>query len=245
MWSKDGFATDSLKILKTLRDGGASFQVLLFSATFSDTVRAFAEKVVGAQANKLFLKAEELSLDVIKQYRVECPNTLAKESVLTKMIFPAAEKLGQSIIFVRSRARAKQLHDTLEAGGYKCTSISGQATHEERDKVIREFRAGTTKVLISTDVLSRGFDHAAVTLVVNFDPPMTQTGNQPAYETYMHRIGRSGRFGRPGAAFNLVCGEEEKRTVDAISAHFAHAIPPVPYNDEEAFEEVLKKAGLA
>ena len=236
-----GFIHDIKKVLAVLPQHKQS---LLFSATFSDTVRAFAEKVVGPTANKVFVPREKLSLDVIKQYRVECPNALAKERVLKDMIFAAADRLGQSIIFVRTRARARSLHESLEASGNKCTSISGGASHEDRDRVIREFRDGTTKVLIATDVLSRGFDHAAVTLVVNFDPPVTQAG-APAFETYLHRIGRSGRFGRKGAAFNLVCGDEERRTVDAIAAHFQHDIPSVPYDDEARFEEVLAQAGLA
>jgi ATP-dependent RNA helicase DDX19/DBP5 len=243
MWAAEGFAADSLKILKCIRDGKGNFQVLLFSATFSDKVRAFAEKLVGPQANKVFVPREVLSLDVIKQYRVACPTVAAKEAVLKDLIFPNCEKLGQTIIFVRSREMVRRLHDTLERDGHKCTSISGSKTGEERDAVIREFRAGSTKILISTDVLSRGFDHAAVTLVVNFDPPVTRS-NTPGFETYMHRIGRSGRFGRKGAAFNLVATEEERRVVDAIGAHFQHDIPPVTYNDEDAFQAALKQAGL-
>jgi ATP-dependent RNA helicase DDX19/DBP5 len=243
MWATDGFAGDSLKILKSLKDGRANFQVLLFSATFSDSVRATAEKLVGAGANKVFVPREALSLDVIKQYRVEVPSPDLKLNVL-RTILDACDKLGQSIIFVRSRNEVRKLHDALQAAGNVCTSISGGATHEDRDRVIREFRAGTTKILIATDVLSRGFDHASVTLVVNYDPPITRA-NKPAFETYMHRIGRSGRFGRKGAAFNLVCGGEERRVVDAIAAHFNHPIPSVPYDREEAFDEVVKQAGLA
>lgn len=242
MW--DDFAPDSLKILRALRDGGAAPQVLLFSATFSDKVRALAEKLVGAGANKVFLPRETLSLDVIKQFRVDCPTPAAKETVLKDMIFPAAEKLGQSIIFVRTRASCARLHAALEAAGHKCTSIRGNMTHEERDAVISEFRGGRTKILIATDVLSRGFDHAAVTLVVNYDPPVDANG-APAFETYMHRIGRSGRFGRKGAAFNLVCGSEERRVLDSIARHFDREVPAVPFSDEEAFERVLREAGLA
>ena len=95
----------------------------------------------------------------------------------------------------------------MEGEGHKCTSIDGGLEKEARDRVVREFREGTTKVLISTDVLSRGFDVTQVTLVINFDVP-TERGDisVPAYETYLHRIGRSGRFGRKGAAFNLVTG---------------------------------------
>ena len=80
--------------------------------------------------------------------------------------------------------------------------------HAERDRVVREFRDGTTKILISTDVLSRGFDVSQVTLVVNYDVPVERDQRTPNYETYLHRIGRSGRFGRKGAAFNLVAGPQ-------------------------------------
>lgn len=114
-----------------------------------------------------------------------------------------------------------------------------------RDRVVREFRDGTTKILISTDVLSRGFDVTQVTLVINLDVPVERDLRTPAYETYLHRIGRSGRFGRKGAAFNLVTGASEAHVVDQIAAYFKHDIPEVPYNDEDEFAAVLRKAGLA
>jgi ATP-dependent RNA helicase DDX19/DBP5 len=75
-------------------------------------------------------------------------------------IFPAAEKLGQSIIFVCTRRSTSELHKLLEVDGHKCTSIHGGLTHEERDRVIKEFRAGETKILIATDILACGFDQA-------------------------------------------------------------------------------------
>ena len=115
---------------------------------------------------------------------------------------------------------------------------------EARDRVVREFRDGTTKILISTDVLSRGFDVTQVTLVVNYDVPTERDVTIPAYETYLHRIGRSGRFGRKGAAFNLVTGEAENRILNQIADYFKHEIPEVPWDDDEKFEEVLKAAGL-
>ena len=246
MWAYDGHMADSVQVLKTLAAAKVSVQVLLFSATFSEAVQRVAEKVVGPTANRVFVPRENLSLDVIKQFRVECANVAAKEEVLSEMILKSAEKLGQTIVFVHTRARASELHTKLERKGWPCTSISGgpQHDHATRDRVIKEFRAGTTKILIATDVLSRGFDHASVTLVVNFDPPVTQDG-KPAHETYLHRIGRSGRFGRKGAAFNLVCTPAERAVVDAIAAHFKHDIPAVPSNDLDRFEEVLQQAGLA
>ncbi|CAI7779445.1 unnamed protein product [Closterium sp. NIES-53] len=202
-------------------------QILLFSATFNERVKRFAQRVVPS-ANQVYVPKEQLSLDVIKQYRVRVPSREAKVVVLKDKIFPAAEKLGQSIIFVKTRETARDLHRKLEADGHRCTSIQGGMSHEERDDVIREFRSGTTKILIATDVLARGFDQAQVTLVVNFDLPVKNAPpNEPEYETYLHRIGRSGRFGRKGASFNLVCGERDERTLNKIEKHFDRVIPDV------------------
>jgi len=192
------------------------------------------------------VKKEELSLDVIKQYVVKCPDELAKVEVLKDKIFPLAEKLGQSIIFVRTRENASMLHSKLEAEGYKCTSIQGGLKLDDRDRVIKEFRTGLTKILISTDVLARGFDQAQVTLVVNFDLPIKHSHPyDPDYEVYLHRIGRSGRFGRKGAAFNFICTDRDEQTMSKIERYFQRQVPEVPWNSEDAFEAVLKDAGLA
>lgn len=243
MLKQDGFADDSVRLIKQLKAAAPDLQILLFSATFNDTVKKFAQKIVPG-ANHVFIDKEDLSLDVIKQYKVVCPDAMSKTKVLKDMIFPQCEKLGQTIIFVRMRETARALHAAMESDGHKCTSIEGGMEKEARDKVVREFRDGTTKILISTDVLSRGFDVTQVTLVVNYDVPTERDLSIPAYETYLHRIGRSGRFGRKGAAFNLVTGEAENRILDQIADYFKHTIPEVPYDDEEAFEEVLKEAGL-
>lgn len=243
MLKQDGFADDSVRLIKQLRAAVPGLQILLFSATFNDTVKRFAQKIVPG-ANVVFVPKEDLSLDVIKQYRVVCPTPTAKLKVLSDMIFPQCEKLGQTIIFVRTRETARALHAAMEKEGHRCTSIEGGMDKEARDRVVREFRDGTTKILISTDVLSRGFDVTQVTLVINYDVPTERDVRIPAFETYLHRIGRSGRFGRKGAAFNLVTGEAEARVVDQIAAYFQHNIPEVPYDDEDRFVEVLKKAGL-
>ena len=244
MWAE--FAAECLKILKAVVAAAKAHpQVLLFSATFSDHVAALAARLVGSDANKILLPAAQLSLDVIKQYRVECPRQQDKDTVLADMILAAAEKLGQTIVFVKTRASAHRLHRMLAEAGHTCTSIAGDLAHERRDAVIAEFRSGVTKILIATDVLARGFDHGNVTLVVNYDPPTEGNSEAPAFETYMHRIGRSGRFGRKGAAFNLVSGPRERAVLDAIAAYFSREIPTVAHTDADAFEEALRKAGLA
>lgn len=243
MLKQDGFADDSVRLIKQLKQASPGLQILLFSATFNEDVKRFAQKIVPG-ANHVFIDKEDLSLDVIKQYKVVCPNPLSKTTVLKEMIFPQCEKLGQTIIFVRERQTARALHAAMEQDGHKCTSIEGGMEKEARDRVVREFRDGTTKILISTDVLSRGFDVTQVTLVVNYDVPTERDVTIPAYETYLHRIGRSGRFGRKGAAFNLVTGEAENRILNQIADYFKHEIPEVPWDDDEKFEEVLKAAGL-
>ena len=131
----------------------------------------------------------------------------------------------------------------MNSHGFKCTSLDGKMEPSERDRVVREFRDGLTKILISTDVLSRGFDVTQVTLVVNFDLPVDRQG-APAYETYMHRIGRSGRFGRKGAAFNFCCDRNDHQILQAISQYFNHPIPDVDFSDEDRFIAVLQEAGL-
>jgi ATP-dependent RNA helicase DDX19/DBP5 len=136
--------------------------------------------------------------------------------------------LGQSIIFARTKNSASELHRKLAEDGFKCTSIQGGLSHEERDQVIKEFRSGLTKILIATDVLARGFDQAQVTLVVNYDiPTKSAEPHDPDYELYLHRIGRSGRFGRKGAAFNLIANDRDERNVNLIEQHFNRVIPEV------------------
>jgi ATP-dependent RNA helicase DDX19/DBP5 len=219
-------------------------QVLLFSATFNERVKDFSTKVV-PNANQIFLPAHELSLDVIKQYRVNVESTEAKEILLKEKIFPCCDKIGQTIIFVRTREGCKRLMRAMNEAGYKCTAIEGGMDHADRDRVVKEFRDGLTKILISTDVLSRGLDVSTVTLVINYDMPVEHSNPRaPNFETYLHRIGRSGRFGKKGAAFNLLLGADERAVLDSIADHFDHPVPEVKFEDDDAFETVLEEAGL-
>ena len=245
MMDTDCHKVDSLKIMKHLKSSTKTMpQVLLFSATFNERVKDFSTKVV-PNANQIFLPAHELSLDVIKQYRVNVASTEAKEILLKETIFPMCDKIGQTIIFVRTRDGCKRLMRSMNEAGYKCTAIEGGMEHSDRDRVVKEFRDGLTKILISTDVLSRGLDVSTVTLVINYDMPVGHSNPlAPNFETYLHRIGRSGRFGKKGAAFNLLLGANEREVLDKIAEHFDHPVPEVKFEDEDAFEKVLEEAGL-
>lgn len=152
---------DNKKLFANLISVHIYFQVLLFSATFNDTVKNFVSKVV-KDYNQLFVKKEELSLEAVKQYKVYCIDELTKIRIIKERIFELGENLGQRIIFVRTRNSASMLHKQLVDDGYSVTTIQGAITPEDRDKIVKEFRDGLTQVLISTDLLARGFDQQQV-----------------------------------------------------------------------------------
>ncbi len=108
--------------------------------------------------------------------------------------------------------------------------------------MLEDFRASTTRFLITTNVLSRGIDVPAVTLVIQFDMPVKK-GGQYDPETYLHRVGRTGRFGRPGAALNMIHDDNEMKILKQIETYYSREglITEVPANTEpEEFENLLK-----
>ncbi|KVH99939.1 DEAD-box ATP-dependent RNA helicase 38 [Cynara cardunculus var. scolymus] len=250
MLAEGGFKEDSLRIMRDIVKSSSRCQVLLFSATFNDTVKAFVSKIVKdlfvQEYNQLFVKKEELSLDSVKQYKVKVPNEPSKIMVIKDKIMELGQKVGQTIIFVRTRRSAGMLHEELSKYGYEVTTIQGALNQEDRDKIVKEFKDGMTQVLISTDVLARGFDQSQVNLVVNFDLPIRHDfPSEPDYEVYLHRIGRAGRFGRKGAVFNLLCDNRDAMIMEKIERHFNHYVTEVPsWDSDEQFEDALKKAGL-
>ncbi|KAL5713870.1 RNA helicase [Ranunculus cassubicifolius] len=245
MLSDDGFKDDSLRIIKDIERSNNHCQVLLFSATFNETVKAFVSRVI-RNGNQMFVKKEELSLDVVKQYKVNCPDEQAKIDVIRSRIFELGDKLGQTIIFAHSRHSANALHTSLADVGWECTTIHGAVDKELRDKIVKEFKDGLTQVLISTDLLSRGFDQSQVNLVINYDLPVKhENRTEPDYEVYLHRCGRAGRFGRKGAVFNLLCQSQDHMLMDKIQKHFGSQIVEIgDWESDEDFEKALKAAGL-
>ncbi|GAB4833524.1 DEAD-box ATP-dependent RNA helicase 38 [Ancistrocladus abbreviatus] len=245
MLAEDGFRDDSLRIMNEIKRSNTNCQVLLFSATFNDTVKNFVTRTI-QDYNQLFVKKEELSLESVKQYKVHCPDELAKNLVIKDKILELGDKLGQIIIFVRTRNSAGVLHKALTEYGYEVTTIQGALNQEDRDKIVREFKDGLTKVLISTDLLARGFDQSQVNLVVNYDLPVKYgSWSEPDYEVYLHRVGRAGRFGREGAVFNLLCGDKDEMLMQKIEHHFGTKVVEVAsWQSDQDFEAALKGAKL-
>uniref|UniRef100_A0A3B3CHI2 RNA helicase n=1 Tax=Oryzias melastigma TaxID=30732 RepID=A0A3B3CHI2_ORYME len=213
MIDTQGFRDQSIRIQRALRK---DCQMLLFSATFEDSLWDFAERVI-PDANVIRLKREEQTLDNIKQFHVLCNNKEEKLEALYNLY--GTLTIAQAIIFCRTRATASWLSAILKQEGHQVALLSGDLTVEQRAAVIERFRNGKEKVLVTTNVCSRGIDVEQVSIVVNFDLPVDMEGNAD-HDTYLHRIGRSGRFGKRGFAVNMVEGDRDTRILHQIQEHF-------------------------
>jgi ATP-dependent RNA helicase DDX19/DBP5 len=149
--------------------------------------------------------------------------------------------IGQSIIFVRTRRTADMLQDKMTQEGHQVSSLHGNFETQERDRVIDDFREGRSKVLITTNVLARGIDILQVNLVVNYDVPVDRDG-RPDTETYIHRIGRTGRFGRQGVSINFVHDKESFQEMKFIEQEVGREMVRVPADNLQDIERILKEA---
>lgn len=136
------------------------------------------------------------------------------------------------------------INDQMNKEGYTVSLLTGRLDSTERDRVMDDFCKGKSKVLVSTNVLARGIDVAQVSLVINFDVPTAFSEDRSAvpvadYETYIHRIGRTGRFGRSGVAINMVDSQVTMGLVKDIERFYSHPIAELPV-DLGALEAILQ-----
>jgi len=126
--------------------------------------------------------------------------------------------------------------------GHVVTVLHGARDASERDAVMDSFRSGKSKVLITTNVLARGIDVNQVNMVINYDLPVDARGN-PDFETYLHRIGRTGRFGRTGVSIAFIHDQKSWKELDAFQQYFGVEMIKIPTKDWEETEEMIK-AGI-
>ncbi|XP_068589098.1 ATP-dependent RNA helicase DDX19A isoform X2 [Cebidichthys violaceus] len=232
MIATQGHRDQSLRIHRQLTKG---CQMLLFSATFEDSVWRFAEHVV-PDPNIIRLKREEETLDTIKQFYVICRERDDKFTSLCNLY--GSLTVAQAMIFCHTRKMAAWLASNLIAEGHQVALLSGQMAVEQRAAVIERFRKGQEKVLVTTNVCSRGIDVEQVSLVVNFDLPVDMAGNADN-ETYLHRIGRTGRFGRRGFAVNMVDSKHSMDIINQIEMHFNRSIIKLDTSNLDEMEKLM------
>ncbi|XP_058793590.1 DEAD-box helicase Dbp80-like isoform X2 [Phymastichus coffea] len=209
-------------------------QLMFFSATFNDEIMLFAEAIV-TNPVIIRLKKEEESLDNIKQYYALCQTLDDKYEAIDNIY--GAISIGQTIIFCHTKKTANWLSDKMTKDGHSVGILSGDLTVEDRVRVLHRFREGLEKVLITTNVLARGIDVEQVTVVVNFDMPVDQN-NKADYETYLHRIGRTGRFEKKGIAINLIDSQHSMLICRDIQNHFRKTIALLNVKDPEEIEKI-------
>mmetsp|Transcript_7296 Transcript_7296/g.17632 ORF Transcript_7296/g.17632 Transcript_7296/m.17632 type:complete len:403 (-) Transcript_7296:13-1221(-) len=195
-------------------------QIMLYSATFPVTVKHFKERWL----NKPYIVnlMDELTLKGITQYyafveekqKVHCLNTL-----FSKL------RINQSIIFCNSVNRVELLAKKITELGYSCFYIHAKMLQSHRNRVFHDFRNGLCRNLVSSDLFTRGIDIQSVNVVINFDFPKNA-------ETYLHRVGRSGRFGHLGLAVNLIT-YEDRLNLFRIEQELGTEIKPIPSQIEE------------
>jgi len=211
-----GFKDQIYDVFKTL---GKEVQVILLSATMPTEVLEVTKKFM-RDPIRILVRKEELSLEGIRQFYVQ----IEKEEWKFETLCDIYETLTitQAVIFCNTRRKVDWLTERMKSKDFTVSHLHGDMDQKLRDTIMQEFRTGSSRVLITTDLLARGIDVQQVSLVINYDLPNNR-------ENYIHRIGRGGRFGRKGVAVNFVT-EADKRNLQDIEQHYKTQIEEMPMN---------------
>jgi len=199
-----------------------TIQVGLFSATMTEEFFKLSNCFMRDPV-KILVKNEELTLEGIKQFYINIEKNDFKIDTLCD-IYEACS-ISQTIIYCNSKRGVEEVSRRLNDNNFSIASIHGEMSQDDRNKIMEEFRTGQSRILISTDLLSRGIDVQQVSLVINFDIPNN-------IESYIHRIGRSGRYGRKGVAINFVTGYDYKK-MEEIEKYYSTQVDELPVNFKE------------
>jgi len=192
-------------------------QVALFSATMPPEIMVLTEKFMRDPV-RIVVTPDKLTLECIEQFFIAMYDDFAKFDML-KNLFKLIS-VNQCIIYCNSVKRVADLYEAMTADGFSVCAIHSSMDKSERDKIFHAFRGGSYRVLISSNVTARGIDIQQVSTVINFDIPKCTS-------TYLHRIGRSGRWGRKGCAINFVT-KRDIFNMRNIEEHFKINIKEMP-----------------
>lgn len=213
-----GFLDQIKSVVRTLPQ---SAQVCLFSATMGQTFFDLTAEFMRNPIN-ILVKTEELTLDGIRQYFINVEENTYKFPTLCALY--SLLTISQSIIYCNSLKQVEILTNKLKENDFVVSNIHGKMSAQEREVAMAQFRSGKSKVLVSTDLLSRGIDVQQVSVVINYDIPNN-------IENYLHRIGRSGRYGRKGVAINFVTNYNNNK-IKTIQEYYSTIIEPLPADIE-------------
>merc|ERR1711879_532471 len=173
---------------------------------------------MGNKPIRILVKKDELTLEGIQQFHIAVEREDWKLDTLCDLYDTL--NISQAVIFCNTRRKVDWLTDRMKQKDFVVSSTHGDISQQERDVILNEFRTGASRVLITTDLLARGIDVQQVSLVINYDLPQN-------VENYLHRIGRSGRFGRKGVAINFATSQDV-RTLKEIEQHYCTQIDELP-----------------
>ncbi len=202
-----------------------TMQVALFSATMPPDFFELTEKFMRNPV-RILIEPENLTLNGIKQYYIDIEKNEYKFEILCDLYDVLS--VSQSIIYCNSRKMVEDLSNKLRDSNFSVSYIHGSMTPLEREEKLKEFIAAQSRVLVSTDLLSRGIDVQQISVVINYDIPKS-------VDNYLHRIGRSGRYGRKGVAINFNTPYDDSK-LKAIERHYNIEMEQFPTNAESIAE---------
>jgi translation initiation factor 4A len=205
----------------------SSVQVALFTATLPENILELSTKFMRDPVN-ITMKAEELTLECIKQYYIALQNDNMKFDTLKDLF--SMISVSQCIIYCNSVQRVSELYRAMTDEGFSVCAIHSSMTTDERAKEFANFRSGGFRVMISSNVTARGIDIQHVSTVINFDIPKCQF-------TYLHRIGRSGRWGRKGMSINFVT-KQDIHLMRKIEGYYGIKIEELPSNFSDEIRKI-------
>jgi len=211
-----GFTDQIYDVFRKLPE---NVQVGLFSATMPEEVLEMTGKFMN-DPMRILVKRDELTLEGIKQFYVAVEREEWKLDTLCDLYETLT--ITQAIIYCNARRKVDWLTEQLHSRDFTVSALHGDMDQKERELIMKEFRSGSSRVLITTDLLARGIDVQQVSLVINYDLPKDR-------ENYIHRIGRSGRFGRKGVAINFIVSEDV-RVLRDIEQFYNTQIEEMPMN---------------
>jgi len=192
-------------------------QVMMFSATFSDEVRVVCRKFM-QEPMEVNVEARQLTLHGLLQYYIKLTPE-EKNRKLNELL--DALEFNQVVIFVSKKVRAKELDRVLKESNFPSTCIHSDLEQQERITRYKQFKEFHSRILVTTDLFSRGIDIERVNIVINYDFPEDK-------HSYLHRVGRAGRFGTKGLAVSFVSSDEDTKILEEVQAQFAVSIPELP-----------------